>query len=610
MIGNSATPPETGSTTTHDHFFSPTPTAPDCRQLRATTPIALGCEMPHYDSPPLLNSFFAGRRSQETPSQPPTTDRHEIIRRIKNGHIIQDPDKKEAISQDPYDNALGIGFVPPRSALHRGDFHQQAQAQQAPSTSPVVPWQQPSQLLQRPRAASQASLSGSFSYQPPTSPLVHQANAADMPDHPVQHDTPTRNLHSHIHRHHSLRNFPYQAHQPRRSIGSIGSQSQSPFPSARRPSISDASPLQHAPMVGSYEESILRGRMSTTPSKPLDFVAQIGVLGKGDCKPSLKCPPHIAVPFPAVFYSYASGTTTDPEPSPYVGMVDLENALKKPDDSDNTQKRRRKHQDHATPSTPLLTDSPDDEKVRKRRQQKLNKRTSTTSKSAAAAPPGAYRIPPTGQLQIVIKNPNKTAVKLFLVPYDFVDMQPGTKTFIRQRSYSPASATEKPVLRYLIHLHICCPAKGKVYLYRDVRVVFANRVPDGSEKLKTEMQMPEPRYSAYKPCDPIATAVDVAARRRKSAVFPLQQLQQQHSFGQWQGGSLDSLDRFSFASAAGLETLESRPGSRGDVDMCGEEAPDHAFTFEREEMGRQGVRPAESLLSRRLRDLEVRGRQD
>ncbi|CRK38422.1 hypothetical protein BN1723_015326 [Verticillium longisporum] len=38
---------------------------------------------------------------------------------------------------------------------------------------------------------------------------------------------------------------------------------------------------RHASMVGSYEESILRGRMSTNPSKPLDFLAQIGVLGLG-----------------------------------------------------------------------------------------------------------------------------------------------------------------------------------------------------------------------------------------------------------------------------------------------------------------------------------------
>jgi hypothetical protein len=125
----------------------------------------------------------------------------------------------------------------------------------------------------------------------------------------------------------------------------------------------------------------------------------------------------------------------------------------------------------------------------------------------------------------VIKNPNKTAVKLFLVPYDLSDMEPGQKTFIRQRSYSagpivdmPLSSrsnlgtdrpeaslptsddpNERPTLRYLLHLHICCPSKGRYFLYRSIRIVFANRVPDGKERLRNEIQLPDPRYSAYKP---------------------------------------------------------------------------------------------------------------
>src|SRR5204863_8845212 len=133
--------------------------------------------------------------------------------------------------------------------------------------------------------------------------------------------------------------------------------------------------------------------------------------------------------------------------------------------------------------------------------------------SPKTPPGGSYRIPQKGQLQIVIKNPNKTAVKLFLVPYDLKDMEPGTKTFIRQRSYStgpviempiassPSSgpgvsqksplkldnANDRPTLRYLIHLHICCPSRGRYYLYKSIRVVFANRVPDGKEKLINEI---------------------------------------------------------------------------------------------------------------------------
>jgi hypothetical protein len=152
-------------------------------------------------------------------------------------------------------------------------------------------------------------------------------------------------------------------------------------------------------------------------------------------------------------------------------------------------------------------------------------------------------------LQIVIKNPNKTAVKLFLVPYDLDDMEPGTKTFIRQRSYSagpiidmPLTARknlgtdrpeaslnptsdpkDKPTLRYLIHLNICCPSKGRFYLHSTVRVVFANRVPDGKEKLRNEIQHPDPRYSPYKPVKDSNSsdqnsAIDKSHRRRSAGI--------------------------------------------------------------------------------------------
>jgi hypothetical protein len=75
--------------------------------------------------------------------------------------------------------------------------------------------------------------------------------------------------------------------------------------------------------VGSYEESILIGRMSTTPSKPITFLAEIGVLGIGKCKPSLKCPPHLLVGFSAFFYQLPD----EDVPTPYVGTIDLVNPL-------------------------------------------------------------------------------------------------------------------------------------------------------------------------------------------------------------------------------------------------------------------------------------------
>ena len=409
--------------------------------------------------------------------------------------------------------------------------------------------------------------------------------------------------------------------------------------------MTDASPLQHAPMVGSYEESILRGRMSTTPSKPLDFVAQIGVLGKGDCKPSLKCPPHVSIPFPAVFYSYSSGIHNGPEPSPYVGMLDLENTLKKNDEPDAPVARRRRKHQHDQEHTKNLTLNPaehndQDHDKAHRRQHKLHKRTTAT------APTGSYRIPEIGQLQIVIKNPNKTAVKLFLVPYDLSDMPPGTKTFIRQRSYSagpiidqPISnltrfpdvgIMEKPILRYLIHLNICSTQKGRCYLYGGIRVVFANRVPDGKEKLRTEMQMPEPRFSIWKPASATPDTLDMAAKakddakRRRSAVFP-SHASPFDMFPAPSSGSVDSTASFQHLSYRPqhdhLPTLESRPESRGDVDVDAQSSHSfHNIAWQREERGEEafvfGRRDGsvdvntkqESLLSRKLRDMEVRGR--
>ena len=437
---------------------------------------------------------------------------------------------------------------------------------------------------------------------PPTSPLVQQLNNADLdfssrpssrqssrspnrsnrrhtfsPDSIVQYQT-TQTARSasgtpaarHLRRGGTI---PYQAHQPRRSATSFSqfephSSPQTPS-AARRPSISDASPLQHAPMVGSYEESILRGRMSTTPSRPLDFVAKIGVLGRGQCKSSLKCPPHVTVPFPAVFYSYntGNGKISDNEPSPYVGLIDLEHSLPPLVESHEPSRRKRR------PAAPEMDRDDfesrlqfDDEQVIKTgtaelRRKEKKKRRSTSPK---APPGGCYRIPAEGQLQIVLKNPNKTAVKLFLVPYDVSDMEPGQKTFVRQRSYSagpiidmplssrknygtdrPEAALgnsddprDRPILRYLIHLHICCTGKGRYYLYKGIRVVFANRVPDGKEKLRNEIQHPEPKYSTYKPLRDPATAQAVSspsasstiekARRRQSAAWPLSRSQQMY----------------------------------------------------------------------------------
>ncbi|KFZ07746.1 hypothetical protein V501_06221 [Pseudogymnoascus sp. VKM F-4519 (FW-2642)] len=440
-------------------------------------------------------------------------------------------------------------------------------------------------FVSRSRAVSlSSSYSSSFAYIPPTSPLVQSQTNDEIEFSPLAESMDIeadfiRNRRRHTFQPYSSTpvtpssaasdyqlpfqrrdaSYAYQAHQPRRSLALNTGMSQptsSPqtpaFRHSRRPSLASDSPLHHASMVGSYEESILRGRMSTTPSKPLDFVAQIGVLGLGKCKPSLKCPPHVALPFPAVFYSYATTahvrhTASEDGPSPYVGQIDLENGLPAAPPSENHSTKRTRH----SKLRPRVSDgpeppSPQDQTPELSQQQRRLQKQKRRSTSPRAPPGGCYRIPEKGQLQIIIKNPNKTAVKLFLVPYDLEGMEPGTKTFIRQRSYSagpimdiPPTSTssstqqqqpeqnERATLRYLIHLHICSPARGRFYLYKSIRVVFANRVPDGKEKLRNELQFPEPRFTSYKPVRdtiPNPSAISPAsekAYRRRSSGFPL-----------------------------------------------------------------------------------------
>ncbi|KAK1081252.1 hypothetical protein LTR33_004846 [Friedmanniomyces endolithicus] len=642
--------------------------------------------------------------------------------------------------------SAGMQIERPKSALHRGDFTEEensglsfqrfgdatTEASPVSPTTPIAPWHPdisaavfrqarperripsippglPQTHTPRPRAISHASMSNKFVYRPPTSPLV-QASRPDTPEpgerrssqspdksrrhtfspaslqhfnaataYPSSARTPGNRFVPSLR---SERTFPYQAHQPRRSMDF---QSLPQTPAARRPSFAETA-LHHAPMVGSYEESILRGRMSTTPSKPLNFVAQIGVLGKRECKSSLQCPPHVSVPFPAVYYSYASSGKPSDQPSPYVGLIDIENTL--PSAEPSIEKRRQNlHRALSAEGSRASSQACDDEsafdaKARRRHRQKQKRR----SASPKAPPGGSFRIPQQGQLQIIIKNPNKTAVKLFLVPYDLSDMEPGQKTFIRQRSYSagpiidmplssrknlgtdrPEAAlstsddpNDRPMLRYLIHLHLCCPSKGRYYLYKSARVVFANRVPDGKENLRNEIQLPEPRYSAYKPVRDSnssasnATPLLDAARRRSDLNppatppphevpwpqrrFAAQSLPALESYGPRFGSPMPPLP----FDVRPLSPLESRPSSRQQMGSDGMDVDsdrsqgtqssrsalsppaaalrdgaertglatgelEDPFTFERDRSRERvaGGR-SESLLSRRLRGLVVR----
>ena len=473
-----------------------------------------------------------------------------------------------------------------------------SESKAALGSSPTTPWYKPlpsprlesslgqatssieipdqfSPVNRRSRAPSLQSYSSSFVLKPPTSPLVHQSNNEDVDFSPIdispgpsksnrRHTLPPHGFQAltaqpmtlvqaarqppSLQRENSL---PYKAHHkvrkswtPQSPLGASPSLQTPLFLRSRRSSFaSDISPIQHASMVGSYEESILRGRMSTMPSKPLDFTAQIGALGKDNCRP--KYPAHVSIDFPAVYYSWGSPTSGSNlnEPSPYVGLIDLEHKLEAPPLKEKRRRRmERLRSEDQEGLSEVLNGAYD---VRRREKRKRR----SPSPYPELLTGGCYRIPQQGQLQILIKNPHKTAVKLFLVPYDLEGMRPGTKTFVRQRCYSAGPIIEKPLtsrstseldmeaklastdsksrpmLRYLIQLNICCPSKGRYYLYKNIHVVFANRVPDNKESLRNEILWPEPRYAPWKPStssDNVLTSSisnDVPANMRRSKSY-------------------------------------------------------------------------------------------
>ncbi|GAA5855606.1 hypothetical protein JCM8547_001613 [Rhodosporidiobolus lusitaniae] len=227
-------------------------------------------------------------------------------------------------------------------------------------------------------------------------------------------------------------------------------------------------------LVGSFENSLLAGRMSALPSRPLPFVASIGVLGGKDAPARLKCPEHLHVSFDAVFYCPPGEVHAS---SPYVGTIDLESHY------------------HS-----VLSPTPGD---------------SPTPKLPRF--PG-YQVPVRGQIQLVLKNSNRTAFKPFLIPYDLSGLDrsgKGGRTFLRQKSYAVNDNDARGRLRFAIHLQFCSPPasknKGKsalepkFYLYGTVRVVFAPHGLDVTDKLRVVLDGP----ALHKSSDSGAAAGDV-----------------------------------------------------------------------------------------------------
>ncbi|XP_007904377.1 protein FAM214A isoform X1 [Callorhinchus milii] len=204
-----------------------------------------------------------------------------------------------------------------------------------------------------------------------------------------------------------------------------------------------APPATSLSLLGNFEESVLNFRLE--PLGSIDgFTAEVGASGTF-------CPSHLTLPVEVSFYSVSD----DNAPSPYMGLINLES---------------------------------------------LGKR--------------GYRVPPSGTIQVTLFNPNKTVVKMFVVIYDLRDMPANYQTFLRQRTFSvPVKRepvghankenviqTEERILRYLIHLRFQSSKSGKIYLHRDVRLLFSRKsmeVDSGAAyELKSYTEVPtNPHFS-------------------------------------------------------------------------------------------------------------------
>uniref|UniRef100_A0A3B3TCL6 Atos homolog protein A n=1 Tax=Paramormyrops kingsleyae TaxID=1676925 RepID=A0A3B3TCL6_9TELE len=207
---------------------------------------------------------------------------------------------------------------------------------------------------------------------------------------------------------------------------------------------STSAPPASLSLLGNFEECVLNHRLEPLGTVK-GFTAEVGASGTF-------CPSHMTLPVEVSFYSVSD----DNAPSPYMGVIKLE---------------------------------------------PLGKR--------------GYRVPPSGTVQVTLFNPNKTVVKMFVVVYDLRKMPACHQTFLRQRTFSVPIKREpcghvsrKPLpflprpqrtLRYLVHLRFQSSRSGKIYLYRDIRLLFSRKsmeVDSGAAyELKSFTESPAPTSS-------------------------------------------------------------------------------------------------------------------
>nr|XP_061820441.1 atos homolog protein A-like [Nerophis lumbriciformis] len=194
---------------------------------------------------------------------------------------------------------------------------------------------------------------------------------------------------------------------------------------------SASAPPASLSLLGNFEECVLNYRLEPLGTVE-GFTAEVGASGSF-------CPSHLTLPVDVSFYSVSD----DNAPSPYMGVINLES---------------------------------------------LGKR--------------GYRVPPSGTIQVTLFNPNKTVVKMFVVMYDLRGMPAGHQTFLRQRTFSvpvrrdanhqinrkPLTLGQGRTLRYLVHLRFQSSKSGKIYLHRDIRLLFSRKSMEVDSGAAYELQ--------------------------------------------------------------------------------------------------------------------------
>ncbi|XP_019644866.1 PREDICTED: protein FAM214A-like [Branchiostoma belcheri] len=196
-------------------------------------------------------------------------------------------------------------------------------------------------------------------------------------------------------------------------------------------------------LLGNFEESVLNGRLEPLGTVE-GFTAELGASSAH----GTFCPRHVKMNVQAEFY----GVSDDHAPSPYSGIISLDGLGKK-----------------------------------------------------------GYQVPKKGTLQLTLFNPHRTVVKMFVVQYDLVDMPPNCQTFLRQRTYYvPAHSTSQDIKaegltpRYVVHLRFASSKSGRIYLHKDIRLLFARQRYDvdagmTNYELKSFTEVPKnPRFSPKK----------------------------------------------------------------------------------------------------------------